>query len=77
MAADSRVFPVFDPSVATQLACPACFGALRIEETWLICAACGRAYPIVDGIPALIADSRVCRSRFQQPAAKAPASRKH
>jgi uncharacterized protein YbaR (Trm112 family) len=59
MAADSRVLPIFDPSVATQLACPACVGALRVEETRLICQACGRTYPIVDGIPALIADSRV------------------
>jgi len=77
MAADSGNYPVFDPSVMDQLACPACFGALRVEEARLICVACGYAYPIVDGIPALIADSRVCRSRFQQPAAKAPASRKH
>jgi uncharacterized protein YbaR (Trm112 family) len=55
MAADSRELPAFDPSVVTQLACPACFGALRLEEARLICTACGRAYPIVDGIPALIA----------------------
>jgi uncharacterized protein YbaR (Trm112 family) len=38
-----------------QLACPACLGDLRPEETRLLCAACGRAYSIVDGIPALIA----------------------
>jgi hypothetical protein len=36
------------------LACPACLGELRLEETRLVCAGCGRAYPIVDGIPVLI-----------------------
>ncbi len=55
MAADSRNLPAFDPSVVDQLACPACLGALRLEEARLICAACSRAYPIVDGIPTLIA----------------------
>jgi hypothetical protein len=39
----------------TQLVCPACLGALRLEEGKLHCAECGRAYPIVDGIPVLIA----------------------
>jgi len=37
-----------------QLACPACLGALRVDEARLVCAGCGRSYPIVDGIPALI-----------------------
>jgi hypothetical protein len=55
MSADSRPLPAFDPSVLAQLACPACLGALRLEEAKLVCADCGRAYPIVDGIPALIA----------------------
>jgi hypothetical protein len=55
MAADSTALPTFDPSVVDQLACPACHGDLRLEEARLICSACGRAYPIVDGIPVLIA----------------------
>ena len=42
-------------SVVSQLACPACLGALRFEENKLLCAKCGRAYLIVDGIPVLIA----------------------
>jgi len=46
----------FDPKIADQLACPACLGALRLEDARLVCADCGRAYPIVDGIPVLIAD---------------------
>jgi hypothetical protein len=46
----------FDASVVGQLACPACHGDLRFENSSLICNACRRAYPIVDGIPVLIAD---------------------
>jgi uncharacterized protein YbaR (Trm112 family) len=55
MAANSTALPTFDPSVVGQLACPACHGVLNLEEAQLVCAACGRAYPIVDGIPVLIA----------------------
>ncbi|HEY1210634.1 MAG TPA: Trm112 family protein [Terracidiphilus sp.] len=55
MAADSTALPTFEPSVVDQLACPDCHGALSLEDARLICAACGRAYPIVDGIPVLIA----------------------
>ena len=54
MPADSRILPVFDPSVVNQLACPACLGALRLEADNLVCAQCSRVYPIVDGIPVLI-----------------------
>ena len=39
-----------------QLACPACFSALRLEETSRRVRGCGRVYPIVDGIPVLIAE---------------------
>jgi uncharacterized protein YbaR (Trm112 family) len=56
MPADSKALSAFKPSVLDQLACPACLGALHLEESRLQCAACGRAYPIVDGIPILIAD---------------------
>jgi uncharacterized protein YbaR (Trm112 family) len=38
-----------------QLACPACLGGLRLEEGRLVCGECRQVYPIVDGIPALIA----------------------
>jgi uncharacterized protein YbaR (Trm112 family) len=44
----------FDASILAQLACPACYGELRTEAWHLVCIACGRRYPIVDGIPALI-----------------------
>ena len=31
-------------------------GALRLDGERLLCAACSRAYPIIEGIPVLIAD---------------------
>ena len=46
--------PTFDQATLTQLACPACYGDLCLESSRLLCIACGRAYPIVDGIPVLI-----------------------
>jgi uncharacterized protein YbaR (Trm112 family) len=39
-----------------QLACPACLGDLRAESARLVCKGCGRAYPVADGIPVLIAE---------------------
>lgn len=39
-----------------QLACPACRDALRLEAGRMVCAGCGRAYPVVDGIPVLIVE---------------------
>ncbi len=39
-----------------RLACPACHGDLRLEDARLVCTFCHRAYPVVDGIPALIAE---------------------
>jgi uncharacterized protein YbaR (Trm112 family) len=47
---------IFDARVLELLACPACYGKLRLEAERLACAACGRGYPIVDGIPVLIAE---------------------
>jgi uncharacterized protein len=38
------------------LACPACQGDLRLESERVVCERCGRRYPIVDGIPVLIAE---------------------
>jgi hypothetical protein len=45
----------FDSSILDQLACPACLGDLRLEGDHLLCQGCSRTYPIVDGIPVLIA----------------------
>jgi len=52
--------PAFDSATLPQLACPACYGELRLEQhagsSRLLCLGCGRAYPMVDGIPVLIID---------------------
>ncbi len=52
----SELASVIDASIVEQLACPVCLGSLRVAETKLVCAGCGRSYPIVDGIPVLIAE---------------------
>lgn len=56
MSAKSANAIKFDPSVVSQLACPACYGKLLYENSRLACAACGRAYPIIDGIAVLIVE---------------------
>lgn len=56
MAAEKNQRISFDPAVLDLLACPACMGGLAFEEVCLVCGSCGRVYPIVDGIPVLIAD---------------------
>ena len=38
------------------LVCPVCFSALRFSDAEVVCVACGRNYPMVDGIPVLIAE---------------------
>ena len=43
-------------SILDQLACPVCSASLRLGATDLLCQGCGRVYPIIDGIPALIAE---------------------
>jgi uncharacterized protein len=56
MPANSNPPFTFDPVVMDQLACPACLGGLRLGEGKLVCVECGRIYPVVDGIPVLIAE---------------------
>ena len=46
-------------AVLEQLACPVCLTSMRLEGSSLLCSGCGRIYPIVDGIPVLIADPAV------------------
>jgi uncharacterized protein YbaR (Trm112 family) len=59
MAAEQRPTLTFDTSILEQLACPACMGTLRVDEAQLVCAKCGRGYPVVDGIPVLIVERAV------------------
>ena len=49
----------FDQTVVADLACPVCHGGFELGDQRLVCLSCGRAYPIVDGIPILIADRAV------------------
>ena len=56
MTSESAPQIPLEESMVAQLACPACHGDLRSEPARLLCTACGRAYPVVDGIPVLIAD---------------------
>ncbi|MFP5203943.1 MAG: Trm112 family protein [Acidobacteriota bacterium] len=47
--------PGIDAATMSLLACPVCRGSLRLEDEHLVCTLCARAYPIRNGIPALIA----------------------
>jgi uncharacterized protein YbaR (Trm112 family) len=40
---------------ANALACPACHQPLRLAQDQITCTACNQTYPILDGIPVLIA----------------------
>jgi uncharacterized protein len=56
MEAKLRQQSELNVALASQLACPACHGDLRADAAALVCAGCGRGYPVVDGIPVLIAE---------------------
>lgn len=45
-----------DPKLLKILACPVCKRDVELKGNELICAGCGRCYPIVDGIPHLLPD---------------------
>lgn len=47
---------LLDSALLERLACPACFGGLCPGDARLVCSNCGRAYPVVDGIPVLIVE---------------------
>ena len=43
-----------DPKLLEILACPACKTAVKLEGDRLVCAQCGRRYPVRDGIPVML-----------------------
>ena len=45
---------MIDPKLLEILACPACKTEVRLEGGRLVCAQCGRRYPIRDGIPVML-----------------------
>ena len=67
----------FDASIVSDLACPACHGDLQLyikadspsekltNADRLLCGACGRAYPIIDGIPVLIVERAELAAKTQ------------
>jgi uncharacterized protein len=55
MTSSNSSLSIFDASIVDRLACPACLGRLSLAQEQLLCAACLRTYPILDGIPVLIA----------------------
>ncbi len=45
---------MIDPELLEVLACPVCKTKVREEADRLVCAACGRRYPIREGIPVML-----------------------
>ena len=45
-----------DPRLLDILCCPACHGAVEERPEGVLCLACGRRYPIEDGIPVMLVD---------------------
>jgi uncharacterized protein YbaR (Trm112 family) len=48
--------PLFDKDLLDILACPACRADVRLEADRIVCSACGRRYPVRDGIPIMLVD---------------------
>jgi uncharacterized protein YbaR (Trm112 family) len=49
-------FAIRFAGVRELLGCPACQGPLRLDGEGVACTFCARKYPVVDGIPMLIAE---------------------
>ncbi len=47
---------MLDPELLRILACPVCVAPLQQAADRLVCTACGRRYPIRQGIPVLLID---------------------
>jgi uncharacterized protein YbaR (Trm112 family)/SAM-dependent methyltransferase len=47
------------------IACPVCKEGFRREEDKLTCQACGRVYPIVNGVPVLLPDGSIPNTEYQ------------
>jgi uncharacterized protein len=50
--------PLISPELLAIMQCPACAGDLseRREPPSLVCADCGRAYPVREGIPVMLVE---------------------
>ena len=47
---------MIDPQLLEILACPACKTDVKLEGERLVCAQCGRRYPVRDGIPVMLVE---------------------
>ena len=55
MLTDVPTIPTRQQLLADVLACPVCRGAVAARLGRVLCASCGRTYPIRDGVPDLLA----------------------
>jgi uncharacterized protein YbaR (Trm112 family) len=53
-----------EPWVVRLLACPVEQGAVRLEESELVCTQCGRRYPVQSGIPRMLPDQALGEQKF-------------
>jgi SAM-dependent methyltransferase len=54
------------PPPATRLGCPQCRAPLASVRGHHFCEDCGRVYPVLDGIPCLLAGNGILASKFQE-----------
>ena len=47
---------MIDKELLAILACPACQGDVKLKNEKIVCQACGRKYPIKNGIPVMLVD---------------------
>jgi hypothetical protein len=47
---------MIDNLLLSILACPFCKGDVFLDQSKIVCKACRRRYPIVDGIPVMLVD---------------------
>ncbi len=47
---------MIDKELLKILACPLCRTEVKLEGGKIVCTACGRRYPIKDGIPVMLVD---------------------
>ena len=45
---------MIDKELLKVLACPACKADIKLKENKICCTACGKKYPIKDGIPIML-----------------------